>query len=82
MLLLSLKNVVIFHKSDHHRIGDKINQVVEGMEILANRLIERECIRAAAFLNTYSEYSGDICPIIAEWNLHSLELEYDRTTYG
>lgn len=54
ILLLSLKNVVIFHKSDHHRIGDKINQVVEGMEILANRLIERGCFRAAAFLNTYS----------------------------
>jgi len=53
-LLLSLKNVVIFHKSDHQRVGDKINRVVEGMENLANLLIERGCSRAAAFLNTYS----------------------------
>jgi len=54
MLLLSLKNVVIFQKSDHQRIGDKMNQVVEGIEFLANRLIERGCSRAAEFLNAYS----------------------------
>jgi len=53
-LLLSLKNVVIFHKSDHQRVGEKINQVVESMENLANRLFEKGCSRAAAFLNTYS----------------------------
>ncbi|OPX65910.1 MAG: Transposase, Mutator family [Methanoregulaceae archaeon PtaB.Bin009] len=54
MLLLSLKNVVLFHKSDHQRVRDKINQVVEGMEYLANRLIERGCRRAAVYLNMYS----------------------------
>jgi len=53
-LLLSLKNVVIYHKSDHQRVGARINQVVNGMGLLANRLIERGCSRAAVFLNTYS----------------------------
>ena len=61
-LLLSLKNVVIFHKSDHQRVGDKINRVVEGMENLANLLIERGCSRAAAFLNTYLERLSNSYP--------------------
>jgi transposase-like protein len=53
-LLLSLKNVVVFHKSEPQRIGEKINQVVDGMESLANRLKELDCPRSATFLNTYS----------------------------
>jgi len=53
-LLLSLKNVVVFHKSESDRIGEKINQIVDGMESLANRLNDMGCYRSAAFLNTYS----------------------------
>jgi len=53
-LLLSLKNVVVFHKSEPERIGEKINQIVDGMESLANRLNDMGCYRSAAFLNTYS----------------------------
>jgi hypothetical protein len=53
-LLLSLKNVVIFHNSEPQRIGEKINQVVDGMESLANRLKDLDCPQSAAFLNTYS----------------------------
>jgi len=37
-LLLSLKNVVVFHASEPDRIGEKINCVVDGMESLASRL--------------------------------------------
>lgn len=53
-LLLSLKNVVVFHKSEPERIGEKINQIVNGLESLANRLNDMGCYRSAAFLNTYS----------------------------
>ncbi len=53
-LLLSLKNVVVFHKSEPDRIGEKINQIVDGMESLANRLNDMSCYRSAAFLKTYS----------------------------
>ncbi|MDO9035300.1 MAG: transposase, partial [Methanoregula sp.] len=53
-LLLSLKNVVVFHKSEIDGIGKKINQIVDGMESLANRLNDMGCYRSAAFLNTYS----------------------------
>jgi len=53
-LLLSLKNVVVFHKYEPERIGEKINQIVDGMESLANRLDYMGCYRSAAFLNTYS----------------------------
>lgn len=53
-LLLSLKNTVVFHASEPHRIGEKINRVVDGMELLAIRLKEQGCARAASFLNTYS----------------------------
>jgi len=53
-LLLSLKNVVVFHKSEPDRIGEKINQVVDGLESLANRLKDRGCSQSAKFLNTYS----------------------------
>lgn len=54
MLLLSLKNVVVFHKSEPDRIGDKINQVVDGMESLAYQLNDQNCPRSAKFLNTFS----------------------------
>ena len=54
VLLLSLKNVVVFHKSENDRIGEKINQVVNGMELLANRLDDLGCSRSAKFLNTFS----------------------------
>jgi len=78
MLLLSLKNIVIFHKSDHRRVGDKINQVVEGMESLASRLIERDCFRAAAFLNTYSNTLVTFARlslngILVPWNSNMIE---------
>jgi len=53
-LLLSLKNVVVFHKSEPDRIGEKINQIVDGIESLANRLNDMSCYRSAAFLKTYS----------------------------
>ncbi|MDO9326411.1 MAG: transposase [Methanoregula sp.] len=53
-LLLSLKNVVVFHKSEPDRIGEKINQIIDGMESLANRLKDMGCPGSAAFLNTYS----------------------------
>ena len=53
-LLLSLKNVVMFHKSEPDRIGEKINQVVDGLESLANRLKNMGCPRSAIFLNTFS----------------------------
>ena len=53
-LLLSLKNVVVFHKSEPDRIGEKINQVVDGLESLANRLKNMGCPGPAKFLNTFS----------------------------
>jgi len=53
-LLLSLKNVVVFHKSEADRIGEKINQVVDGLESLANRLKDMGCPISAKFLNTFS----------------------------
>ena len=53
-LLLSLKNVVVFHKSERDRIGEKINQVVDGLESLANRLKDMGCPISAKFLNTFS----------------------------
>ncbi|OPZ44221.1 MAG: Transposase, Mutator family [Euryarchaeota archaeon ADurb.BinA087] len=76
--LLSLKNVVIFHKSDHHHIGAKINQVVQSMENLANRLTEKGCFQAAAFLNTYSNTLVtfarlSLCGIDVPWNSNMIE---------
>ena len=53
-LLLSLKNVVVFHKSEPDRIGEKINHVVDGLESLANRLKDMGCSQSAKFLNTFS----------------------------
>lgn len=53
-LLLSLKNVVVCHKSENERIGEKINQVVDGLESLANRLKDMKCSQSAKFLNTFS----------------------------
>jgi transposase-like protein len=53
-LLLSLKNVVVFHKSEPERIGEKINQVVDGLKSLANRLKDMGCSQSAKFLNTFS----------------------------
>jgi len=53
-LLLSLKNVVMIHASDTERIGEKVNQVVNGIEALANHLIDRGCQQSAKFLNEYS----------------------------
>ena len=53
-LLLSLKNVVVFHKSEPDLIGEKINQVVDGLESLANRLKNMACPGPAKFLNTFS----------------------------
>jgi len=49
-LLLSLKNVVVFHKSEADRIGEKINQVVDGLESLANRLKDMGCPISAKFI--------------------------------
>ncbi|PKG31637.1 transposase [Methanoregula sp.] len=54
MLLLSLKNVVVYHKYEPDRISDKINQVVDGMESLSARLMDLGCHKAAKFLNEYS----------------------------
>ncbi len=53
-LLLSLKNVVVFQNSDKERIGKTINQVVDGMESLANRLSDLGCHKSAKFINEYS----------------------------
>ena len=53
-LLLSLKNVVVFHKSEPDRIGKKINKVVDSLESLANRLKNMGCPGSAKFLNTFS----------------------------
>jgi hypothetical protein len=53
-LLLSLKNVVVYHKSDKDRIGEKINQVVDGIESLAKQLTGMNCQLSAKFLNEYS----------------------------
>jgi len=67
-LLLSLKNVVLFHKSEPDRIGEKINQIVDGLESLANQLKNMGCPQSAIFLNTFSNTLRKICPIIHQWN--------------
>jgi hypothetical protein len=78
MLLLSLKNVVVFHKSEPDRIGDKINQVVDGMVSLSARLTDLGCHKAAKFLNEYSNTLVTfarlaINGIIIPWNSNCIE---------
>jgi hypothetical protein len=74
-LLLSLKNVVVFHNSDPQRIGEKINRVVDGMKSLANRLNDLGCRRSATFLNTYS----NTLVTFARLSLAGIEIPWNST---
>lgn len=77
-LLLSLKNVVVIHTSDTDRIGEKINQVVDGIEDLSNRLTGMGCRQSTKFLKDYSNTLVTFARlalngIAVPWNSNTIE---------
>ncbi len=53
-VVLSLKNVVVYHKEDPERIKAKISSTIDEFKRIAKELTEKYCYKAAKFIRDYS----------------------------
>jgi hypothetical protein len=78
MVVLSLKNVVVYHKDDIERIKAKISSTVDEFKRLAKELHEKCCYKAAKFIRDYSNSMVTFAKLAVEgieipWNSNVIE---------